>query len=98
MVAIGITGKSGVMAVLGVAGVVCCAAGIAGDMMQDLKVGHILGGTPWKMQIGEIIGVIIAAFVLMVPLIAMDQVYHIGSEALPAPQAGLMALMAKGIV
>jgi putative OPT family oligopeptide transporter len=98
MVGIGVTGKSGVMAVLGVAGVVCCAAGIAGDMMQDLKVGHILGGTPWRMQIGEIIGVIVAALVLIWPLIAMDKVYEIGSEALPAPQAGLMALMSQGIV
>ncbi len=98
MVAVGITGSKGVMAVLGVAGVVCCAAGIAGDMMQDLKVGHILGGTPWRMQIGEIIGVIVAALLLIWPMIAMDQVYHIGSEQLPAPQAGLMALMSKGIV
>lgn len=98
MVAIGVTGSSGVMAVLGVAGVVCCAAGIAGDMMQDLKVGHILGGTPWRMQISEIIGVIVAALVLIWPMIAMDSVYHIGSEQLPAPQAGLMALMSKGIV
>jgi len=98
MVAIGVTGSKGVMAVLGVAGVVCCAAGIAGDMMQDLKVGHILGGTPWRMQLGEIIGVIVAALLLIWPMIAMDQVYHIGSEQLPAPQAGLMALMAKGIV
>lgn len=98
MVGIGVTGNSGVMAVLGVAGVVCCAAGIAGDMMQDLKVGHILGGTPWRMQIGEIIGVIVAALVLIWPMIAMDRVYEIGSESLPAPQAGLMALMAKGIV
>ncbi len=98
MVAIGVTGNKGVMAVLGVAGVVCCAAGIAGDMMQDLKVGHILGGTPWRMQLGEIIGVIVAALLLIWPMIAMDQVYHIGSEQLPAPQAGLMALMSKGIV
>jgi putative OPT family oligopeptide transporter len=98
MVGIGITGTKGVMAVLGVAGVVCCAAGIAGDMMQDLKVGHILGGTPWRMQLGEIIGVIFAALLLIWPMIAMDQVYHIGSEQLPAPQAGLMALMSKGIV
>jgi len=98
MVAIGVTGGKGVMAVLGVAGVVCCAAGIAGDMMQDLKVGHILGGTPWRMQVGEMIGVVFAAMVLIVPMYAMDQVYHIGSEQLPAPQAGLMALMAQGIV
>ncbi len=98
LVIIGVTGDHGVMAVLGVAGVVCTSAGIAGDMTQDLKVGHILGGTPWKMEAGEIIGVIIAAIVLVFPMIAMDQVYHIGSAELPAPQAGLMALMAKGIV
>ena len=98
MVGIGVTGNQGIMAVLGVAGVVCCAAGIAGDMMQDLKVGHILGGTPWRMQIGEIIGVVAAALVLIWAMIVLDQVYHIGSENLPAPQAGLMALMARGIV
>lgn len=98
MVMIGVTGPAGIMGVLGVAGVVCCAAGIAGDMMQDLKVGHILGGTPWKMEVAEIIGVAVAAMVLVWPMIAMDRVYHIGSAALPAPQAGLMALMAKGIV
>ncbi len=98
MVGIGVTGNAGILGVLGVAGVVCCAAGIAGDMLQDLKVGHILGGTPWKMEIGEIIGVIIAALVLVWPMIAMDRVYEIGSAELPAPQAGLMALMARGIV
>lgn len=98
MVGIGVTGNQGIMAVLGVAGVVCCAAGIAGDMMQDLKVGHILGGTPWRMQVGEIIGVTAAALVLIWAMIVLDQVYEIGSEALPAPQAGLMALMARGIV
>lgn len=98
MVAIGLTDVHGVAAVLGVAGVVCCAAAIAGDMMQDLKVGHLLGGTPWKMEVGEIIGVLCAAFVLAFPLMALDKVYKIGSAELPAPQAGLMALMAKGIV
>jgi putative OPT family oligopeptide transporter len=98
LVAIGLTGDHGVMAVLGVAGIVCCAAGIAGDMIQDLKVGHILGGTPWRMQAGEIIGVIFAALVLIGAMMLLDNAYHIGSEELPAPQAGLMALMAKGIV
>ena len=98
MVAIGVTGQAGVLGVLGVAGVVCCAAGIAGDMLQDLKVGHILGGTPWKMELGEIIGVTIAALVLIWPMIVLDRVYEIGSAELPAPQAGLMALMAQGIV
>ncbi|MFQ6045653.1 MAG: OPT family oligopeptide transporter [Gemmatimonadales bacterium] len=98
MVSLGVTDVRGVAGVLGVAGVVCTAAGIAGDMMQDLKVGHILGGTPWRMQVGEIIGVIFAAFILALPLMALDRVYTIGSAELPAPQAGLMALMANGIV
>lgn len=98
MVGLGVTGPAGILGVLGVAGVVCCAAGIAGDMLQDLKVGHILGGTPWKMEVGEIIGVIVAALVLILPMMAMHEVYTIGSADLPAPQAGLMALMAEGIV
>ena len=98
MVALGVTSVQGVAGVLGVAGVVCCTAGIAGDMMQDLKVGHILGGTPWRMEISEIVGVIFAAMVLALPLMALHRVYTIGSADLPAPQAGLMALMANGIV
>ncbi|MFQ5877671.1 MAG: OPT family oligopeptide transporter [Acidobacteriota bacterium] len=98
MVWMGVTGAGGVAAVLAVAGVVCCAAGIAGDMMQDLKVGHMLGGTPWRMEIGEIIGVICAAAVLALPLQALHRAYTIGSPILPAPQAGLMALLAQGIV
>ena len=98
MVGVGLTDIKGVAAVLGVAGVICCAAGIAGDMMQDLKVGHILGGTPWRMEVAEILGVIGASLVLTFPLMALHQVYGIGSVALPAPQAGLMALMASGIV
>jgi putative OPT family oligopeptide transporter len=98
MVVLGVTDVRGVAAVLGVAGVVCCAAGVAGDMMQDLKVGHILGGTPRRMEIAEIVGVIFAALVLALPLMALHRAYTIGSTELPAPQAGLMALMASGIV
>ncbi|MEE8584296.1 MAG: oligopeptide transporter, OPT family, partial [Acidobacteriota bacterium] len=98
MVLIGVTGISGVAAVLGVAGIVCCAAGVAGDMMQDLKVGHILGGTPWKMEVGELIGVVIAALAMTPILRLYHEVYTIGSATLPAPQAGLMALMSKSII
>jgi putative OPT family oligopeptide transporter len=98
MVFIGVTGNAGIAAVLGVAGIVCCAAGISGDMMQDLKVGHILGGTPWRMEIAEIIGVIAASLFLALPMQWMHDAYVIGSANLPAPQAGLMALMAEGIV
>jgi putative OPT family oligopeptide transporter len=98
MVAIGLQGDQAVLAVLGVAAVVCCAMGIAGDMMQDLKVGHILGGTPRLMEKGEIIGVIIAAPFLAVVLDWLHKAYTFGSTTLPAPQAGLMALMSRGIV
>lgn len=98
MVFLGVTDVHGVAGVLGVAGVICCAAGIAGDMMQDLKVGHILGGTPWRMEIAEIVGVIFAAAALPLALMLLHRAYTIGSAELPAPQAGLMALMANGIV
>ena len=72
MVALGMTGTKGVAAVLGVAGVVCVSAAVAGEMLQDLKVGHILGGTPWKMQIGDLIGVTAAAAALFLPLVVGD--------------------------
>ena len=99
LLVVGVKGDPGVTAVLGVAAVVCCACGVAGDMMQDLKVGHILGGTPRSMEIGEMIGVVFAAAVLTIPIIMLDKYGGgIGSEALPAPQAGLMAMLAKGIV
>jgi putative OPT family oligopeptide transporter len=104
MVVLGLKGDPGVAATLAVATIVCCVAGVAGDMMQDWKVGHILGGTPWKMQIGGMIGVVAAALVLILPIMLLDKVpgdpsaHAIGSDALPAPQAGLMAMMSKGIV
>lgn len=100
MVLLGQSGQSGIIAVLAVASVVCVVAGVAGDMMQDWKVGHILGGTPWRMQVGGMIGVVAAALVLVFPLMWLHAGTPggIGGENLPAPQAGLMAMMAKGIV
>ena len=98
MVALGVSGVGGVAAVLGVAAVVCVSSAVAGEMLQDLKVGHILGGTPAKMQIGDMLGIIVASLVLFVPLSVLDRAYHFGSAALPAPQAGLMAMLAQGIV
>jgi putative OPT family oligopeptide transporter len=98
MVALGVAGTGGVAAVLGVAAVVCVSSAVAGEMLQDLKVGHILGGTPAKMQIGDLFGVVVASLVLFFPLAILDRAYHFGSAALPAPQAGLMAMLAKGIV
>src|SRR6516165_3382723 len=91
MVLIGVSGMSGVAAVLGVAAVVCLSSAVAGEMLQDLEVGHILGGTPSKMQIGDLFGVIVASLVLFFPLAVLDKAYGFGSPQLPAPQAGLMA-------
>ena len=98
MVVVGATGTSGVAAVLGVAAVVCVSSAVAGEMLQDLKVGHILGGTPWKMQVGNIIGILLASLVLYFPLMLLHGAFTFGSKELPAPQAGLMAALSKGIV
>ena len=96
MVAMGAKGQAGIAAVLGVATVVCAISGVAGDMIQDWKVGYMLGGTPWKMQLGGLLGVTAAGLtlVLVIKLLQAD----ILSGALPAPQAGLMAMMSQGIV
>jgi putative OPT family oligopeptide transporter len=98
MVAVGVRGLPGVAAVLGVASVVCIACSVAGSMIQDLKAGQLLGGTPWKMQVAEVISVVVLAFFLMWPMVALHESYTIGSRALPAPQAGLMAVLSQGIV
>jgi putative OPT family oligopeptide transporter len=98
MVVVGATGMSGVAAVLGVAAVVCVSSAVAGEMLQDLKVGHILGGTPWKMQAGNILGILVASLVMYFPLMLLHGAFTFGSKELPAPQAGLMAALAKGIV
>jgi len=98
MVALGVSGTGGVAAVLGVAAVVCVSSAVAGEMLQDLKVGYILGGTPSKMEIGDLFGIVVASLVLFFPLAVLDKAYHFGSAALPAPQAGLMAMLSKGIV
>jgi putative OPT family oligopeptide transporter len=104
MVAIGVTGNQGVAAVLGVASVVCVSSAVAGEMLQDLKVGHILGGTPWKMQLGDIIGVVVAGATLFFPLYVLHRANiaqggtGFGDPKLAAPQAGLMATLANGIV
>ncbi|HWQ56302.1 MAG TPA: oligopeptide transporter, OPT family [Bryobacteraceae bacterium] len=102
MLAVGATGISGVAAVLGVASVVACACSVSGSLIQDLKAGQLLGGTPWKMQVAEILAVVVLSLFLMLPIIALHEANlatgGIGGRALPAPQAGLMAQLAKGIV
>ncbi len=102
MLAIGARGMAGVAAVLGVASVVACACSVSGSLIQDLKAGHLLGGTPWKMQVVEILSVVLLSLFLMWPILVLHEANlatgGIGGRALPAPQAGLMAQLAKGIV
>jgi putative OPT family oligopeptide transporter len=106
MVIVGVKGAEGVAAVLGVAAVVCVSSAVAGEMLQDLKVGHILGGTPWKMQVGDLLGVVVSGLVLFFPLYLLHtsdlasnpQTGGFGGPTLPAPQAGLMAAISQGIV
>ncbi len=104
MVTFGVTGLAGVGAVLGVAAVVCCAICVSGSLIQDLRVGHLLGGTPRKMEIAEIITTITTSFVLVFPMLWLHQAnikaggIGIGDRELSAPQAGLMAQVAQGIV
>ncbi len=104
MVTIGVSGINGVAAVLGVAAVVCVSSAVAGEMLQDLKVGHILGGTPRSMQIGDFLGVLVASALLYFPLLLLHQGNinaggtGFGDRELSAPQAGLMASLAQGIV
>ncbi len=102
MVGIGVKGLGGVAAVLGVASVVCVSCSVSGSLIQDLKAGHLLGGTPWKMELVEILCVIVLSFFLFFPIIALHEANlatgGIGGRLLPAPQAGLMATLSQGIV
>ena len=104
MVSLGVSGTSGVVAVLAVAAVVCVSSAVAGELLQDFKVGYILGGTPRTIQITELIAVVVASCVMYFPLLWL----HVGNinkggigfgdKELSAPQAGLMASLAQGIV
>lgn len=80
-----------------VGAVVCCAAAIGGDNMQDLKAGHIVGATPWKQQVMQVVGTVSAAVVLGLVLDILHTAYTIGSPTLSAPQATLMKSVADGV-
>ncbi len=99
-VALGLADEPGArVAVLAVGAVVCIAAAIGGDTSQDLKAGFLLGATPWKQQVGEMIGVLTSALVMGGTLILLNESYGIGVEGgLPAPQATLMSLVIDGVL
>ena len=92
------TGSSeGAEAAILIGSVVCCAAAIGGDNLQDLKTGNIVGATPWKQQLMQLVGVVSAAMSLGIVLILLHEAYGIGGPDLPAPQAVLMTNVAKGV-
>ena len=87
----------GAPAAIMIGAVVCCAAAIGGDNLQDLKTGYIVGATPWKQQVMQIVGVLSASLVLGLVLDILHTAYEIGSPALSAPQATLMMSVADGV-
>jgi putative OPT family oligopeptide transporter len=99
LITFGIEGSAGILAALIVAGVVCCAACAAGDMSQDLKTGYLVGATPRNQQLGQIIGVVVAAFITTPVLIILHEttIGGIGSKDLPAPQAKMFEGITKAL-
>ena len=96
LIVFGMQGDSAILATLGVAGVVCCAACSAGDISQDLKTGYIVGATPKYQQIAQIIAVVLPAIIIAPILSLLHNAYTIGSEDLIAPQATLFASITQG--
>ena len=94
----GVSGANGMAAAIAIGSIICIVAAIAGDTSQDLKTGYLLGATPWKQQVGEIIGVIAAAFAIGFTLNLLDTAWSFGSESIPAPQATLMKMVIEGIM
>jgi putative OPT family oligopeptide transporter len=97
LLALGLENPAGPVAAILIGGVVCCAAAIGGDNLQDLKAGQLVGSTPWKQQTMQILGVVVAAFMMAPVLNLLNDAYKIGSEGLPAPQANLMGTVATGV-
>ena len=92
-----IDSSKGAAAAILIGAVVCCAAAIGGDNLQDLKTGNIVGATPWKQQLMQLVGVVSAALTLGIVLTLLHEAYGIGSSDLPAPQAVLMTNVANGV-
>ena len=103
----GLAKTLGPIAVIYLAGLICSAAAIAGDNMQDLKCGHVVGATPWRQQVFQVVGVVAAAVIIPLILQLLDNQYGIGrpspnpdaipNSVLAAPQASLMQALAGGI-
>lgn len=94
----GATGITGMCSAIAIGSIICIVAAIAGDTSQDLKTGFLLGATPKKQQIGEIIGVIVAALAIGGTLYLLDSAWGFGTNELGAPQATLMKLITEGVM
>ena len=95
---LGWTDDAGKVAALTVGAVVAIAASIAGDMSQDLKTGFLLGATPKRQQVGEMVGVLTSALFVALTVLLLAHAYGFGGEELPAPQATLMKLVIDGVL
>ena len=96
--ATGDTGAHGMVGANAIGSIICIVAAMAGDTSQDLKTGYILGATPMKQQIGELIGSVISAFSIGGVLILLDSAWGFGSAELSAPQATLMKMIIEGVM
>lgn len=96
--ATGQVGQAGMTAAVAIGSVICITAAIAGDTSQDLKTGYIVGATPWRQQIGELIGVVASAVAIGAILYLLNAAWGYGSTELPAPQATLMKMIVEGVM
>lgn len=94
----GTTGVAGMASAIAIGSIICIVSAIAGDTSQDLKTGYLLGATPKKQQVGEIIGVVAAALAIGATLYLLDSAWGFGSEELAAPQATLMKMIIEGVM
>lgn len=86
------------IATLTVGSIICIVTAMAGDTSQDLKTGYLVGATPYKQQIGEIIGAVASALTIGGVLVLLNSAWGFGSAELPAPQATLMRLVVEGVM
>lgn len=96
--AVGDTGSAGMLTAIMIGTVICIVAAMAGDMSQDLKTGYIVGATPYKQQIGEVIGSIAAGLSIAGVLYLLNSAWGFGGQELPAPQATLMKMVIEGVM
>ena len=94
----GLTGTEGMLGAIAIGGIICVVAAIAGDCSQDLKTGFILGATPKKQQIGEMVGVLASSAAIGYVLVLLNKAWSYGSAELPAPQATMMKMLVEGIM